>query len=211
MAMLGAQCSACCDKCEIRSCFFTGGFASQIKDGDCEDKDGCCCETDPEGACVDPSDLDENNELTVPLNEATLRGYCLKCCANEVIFSMLASFTDPGGGGRPRSEAAGEWVEGVRAWMEANGYTNVSSYNVFCSKGGTSEEEVNNVVWVRGCCDGTYSEDAADCYDVYDSEPADSEQLTPQVNLPGGGNPCSSPGSPGAGPWIPLCVPNPLP
>jgi hypothetical protein len=112
---------------------------------------------------------------------------------------------------RIRSEAAGEWVEGVAAWMEANGYTNVSSYNVFCSKGGTNEEETNNVVWVRGCCDGTYSEDAADCYDVYDSEPADSFGLTPQVNLPGGGNPCSSPGSPGAGPWIPLCVPNPLP
>jgi hypothetical protein len=208
MAMLGAECNACCDKCENRSCTTLGG----VVQGECEDKPGCCCEVDPEGSCFDPSVLDENNELTVPIIEAPLRGYCFTCCANEVIFSMLASFIQPEDpNDRPRSEAAGEWVEGVRAWMEANGYTNVSSYNVFCSKGGSSEEETNNVVWVRGCCDGTYSEDAADCYDVYDSEPADSFGLTPQVNLPGGGNPCSSPGSPGAGPWIPLCVPNPLP
>jgi hypothetical protein len=91
--------------------------------------------------------------------------------------------------------------------MEENGYTNVSSYNVFCSKGGSSEEEVNNVVWVRACCDGEFSEDTDDCYDVYDSEPADSFGLTPQVPVPIS-NPCA--GVP-SGLGIPKCLPNPLP
>jgi len=203
MAMLGASCNACCDKCENRSCTTLGG----IVQGECEDKPGCNCEGDPEGSCIDPSVLDENNELTVPLNEAPLRGYCFSC-PSFVVFSMLASFADPGGGGRPRSEAAAEWVEGVAAWLEANGYTDVRSFNVFCSKGGSSEEEVNNVVWVRGCCDGEYSNDPDECYDVYDAAPADTEGLTPQLPLPVNSG-CV--GLPGAGPWIPACVPNPLP
>lgn len=208
MAMLGASCNACCDKCENRSCFFTGGFASSTKDGECENKAGCHCEADPEGQCVDPSVLDENNELTVPLNEAILRGYCFSC-ASSVVFSMRASFLQPNDpNDRPRSEAAGEWVEGVRGWMEANGYTSVSSYNVFCSKGGTAAEETDNVVWVRGCCDGEFSSDLDDCYDVYDSEPADSFGLTPQVPVPAVGNPCT--GVP-TGLGIPKCLPNPLP
>jgi hypothetical protein len=206
--------ACCCDKdtdtCENNSCFFSGGFANPTSDGDCDQEAGCHCETDPEGQCVDPSVLTEGNELAVPLNEAPLRGYCFSC-PSAVVFSMLAAFADPGGGGRPRSEAAAEWVGGVAAWMQASGYTDVRSFNVFCSKGGSSEEEVNNVVWVRACCDGEFSQDTDDCYDVYDSEPADSFGLTPQVNPPGGGNPCAGPGLAGAGPWIPTCLPNPLP
>jgi hypothetical protein len=203
MAMLGAECNACCDKCENRSCTTLGG----VVQGECEDKPGCNCESDPEGGCIDPSVLDEDNELTVPLIEAPLRGYCFSC-PSAVVFSMLAfRFVGNDPNDRIRSVAAGEWVEGVRTWMEENGYTNVSSYNVFCSKGGSSEEEVNNVVWVRACCDGEFSEDTDDCYDVYDSEPADSFGLTPQVPVPIS-NPCA--GVP-SGLGIPKCLPNPLP
>jgi hypothetical protein len=206
MSMLGASCNACCDKCENRSCFFAGGLAGQTNAGECENKAGCHCETDPEGQCVDPSVLDENNELTVPVNEAILRGYCFSC-PSSVVFSMLASFEAPGGGGRPRSEAAAEWVEGVAAWLEANGYTDVRSFNVFCSKGGSSEEETSNVVWVRACCDGEFSQDTGDCYDAGAAEPADSFNLAPQVPVPAVGNPCAGLFAYG----IPLCVPNPLP
>jgi hypothetical protein len=203
MAMLGASCNACCDKCENRSCTTLGG----VVQGECEDKPGCSCESEPEGGCIDPSVLDEDNELTVPLIEAPLRGYCFSC-PSAVVFSMLAfRFVGNDPNDRIRSVAAGEWVEGVRTWMEENGYTNVSSYNVFCSKGGSSEEEVNNVVWVRACCDGEFSEDTDDCYDVYDSEPADSFGLTPQVPVPIS-NPCA--GVP-SGLGIPKCLPNPLP
>lgn len=204
MTMLGADCSNCC-KCESRSCTTLGG----VLQGDCEDATNCCCEVDPEGGCIDPSVLDENNELTVPLEEAPLRGHCLKCCTNEVIFSMLA-FRLPGNdpNDRIRSVVAGEWVENVKAWLEDNGYSNVNSYNVFCSKGGTPEEETNNVVWVRACCDGEFSQDTDDCFNTSDVAPADNFGLTPQVNIPGGGNPCAGLGG---GPWIPLCLPNPLP
>lgn len=209
MAMFGAQCSPCCDNCERRACSFTGGFVTPTESGDCEDKEGCCCIQDPEGACVDESVLDENGELTVPLNEAIVRGHCVKCCANEVIFSMLASTLQPADpNDRPRVEAAAEWVQGVRDWLEANGYTNVSYYNLYCSKGGSDEVENDHVVWVRACCDGEYSTDTDDCYSVYTAAPADTFGLTPQVNIPGGGNPCAGLGG---GPWIPLCLPNPLP
>lgn len=209
MAMFGAQCSPCCDNCERRACSFTGGFVTPTESGDCEDKEGCCCISDPQGGCVDESVLDENDELTVPLNEAILRGHCVKCCANEVIFSMLA-FRLPGNdpNDRIRSVVAGEWVENVKEWLEANGYTNVTSYNLYCSKGGDVEAENDNVVWVRACCDGEYSTDTDDCFDVNSVAPADNFGLSPQVVLPGGGNPCT--GLP-SGPYIPLCLPNPLP
>jgi hypothetical protein len=201
MAMLGGSCDACCDKCENRSCTFVGG----VLQGECEDKPGCNCEYDPQAGCIDPSVLDENNELTVPLIEAPLRGYCFSC-PSSVVFSMLAfRFVGNDPNDRIRSVVAGEWVEGVRAWMEANGYTNVSSYNVFCSKGGTNEEETSNVVWVRGCCDGEFSQDTDDCYNAGDAEPADSFALTPQVTT--GGNPCDGIFVLG----IPPCLPNPLP
>ena len=95
----------------------------------------------------------------------------------------------------------------MASWLEANGYTNVSSYNVFCSKGGSAEEETSNVVWVRACCDGEFSQDTGDCYDAGDAEPADSFGLAPQVPVPGVGNPCAGLFAYG----IPLCVPNPLP
>lgn len=204
MTMLGADCSNCC-KCESRSCTRLGG----VLQGDCEDATNCCCVQDPEGGCFDPSVLDENGELTVPIIEAPLRGHCLKCCTNEVIFSMLA-FRLPGNDPNDRipSEVAGEWVENVKAWLEANGYSNVNSYNVFCSKGGTAEEETNNVVWLRACCDGEVSQDTNDCFNVYDVAPADTGGLTPQVPI--GAGICQPPYIQG-GPYIPLCVPNPLP
>jgi hypothetical protein len=207
MAMLGASCNACCDKCENRTCLFEQGGGSVTPTSDCEDKPGCNCELDPEGGCIDPSVLDEDNELTVPIAEAPLRGYCFSC-PSAVVFSMLAfRFVGNDPNDRIRSEAAGEWVEGVAAWMEANGYTNVTTYNVFCSKGGAAESETNNVVWVRACCDGEFSQDIDDCYDVYDAAPADSFGLTPQVPVPVS-NPCT--GVP-SGLGIPKCLPNPLP
>lgn len=204
MAMLGANCSGCCT-CENRNCTTFGG----VTQGNCEESATCCCEVDPEGSCFDDSVLDENGELTVPINEAPLRGYCMPCCATGVIFSMLA-LNIPGAdpNDRVRAVVAAEWVEGVKRWMEEHGYTNIYSVNAYCSKGGTAEEENDNVVWVRGCCDGTYSENTDDCFNANDVAPADNFGLAPQVNFPGGGNTCVGLGG---GYWIPLCIPNPLP
>lgn len=211
MAMLGAPCSKCCDNCQRRSCFWLQGPSGFEQDGDCEDKEGCCCEQDPEGGCFDPSILDENGEITVPVEDQILRGYCLPCCVNEVVFSILANNQPPNDpNDRPRSEAAAEWIATVAAWLEANGYVNVSTYNVVCGKG--SDGLVNNVVWVRACCDGAYIEDTDECYGTLDAAPADSfgmNSTTLVVQGSPGNNPCANVQP--AGTYIPACDPNPLP
>jgi hypothetical protein len=215
----------CCageEDCSIKSCSIVaapGGFPQTAKAGDCEENNdpnlpGCSCEELPQGGCFDDAIIDEEGFPPGDSDDWVFKGKCYSGCAGSTIYFSVKAPLDQGEYETPRVPLAEEWVDNVRQHLEDNGYTNVTQHSDLCDLGGGPDRFLQQIVWVRACCDEELlcPDTAEDCSDIFSFAPVDQGGLEPQLVKVGA--PAGTPVCPlieGFLECFPVCGENPLP
>jgi hypothetical protein len=211
---IGTEQACCCKNCSIKSCAFVAGplgLPDIAKAGDCEENNdpnlpGCSCEELPQGGCFDDAIIDEEGFPPGDSDDWVFKGKCYSGCAGSAIYFSAK---------RQVGDASPEaWVDNVRQYLENNGYTSIAQYSEPCDLGGGPDRVLDQLAWVRACCDEELlcPDTAEDCSDMFSFAPDESGGLQPQlVRLGNAPNTTVCPVVDGFLECIPVCGENPLP
>jgi hypothetical protein len=200
--------------CSIKSCTIVpvpDNFPQVMPAGDCEADNvpgdpECCCEGLPQGGCFVDEIIDENGNPPPGENDWIFKGTCNPCCDGSTIYFSAK---------RQVGDASPEaWVDNVRQYLEDNGYTNITQYSEPCDLGGGPDRIVDQLAWVRACCDQDLlcPDTAEDCSDIFSFQPEESGGLQPELfRLGDAPNTTVCPVVDGFLDCIPVCGENPLP